>query len=255
MHWDPDDGPEVLHEVVTPDLVALGVAGGDGTCASVAGIALEHDLPLAVFPAGTLNHFAKALGLTSMADTAAAVEAGTGGAVDVARVETGRRFSTPHPHRDVSGLRRQRDRRSTPARQAAGQRDRIAARVRQGRAADAHAERPDGLGVDGVRRQRPLHPPRPGHLRPRPHGRRPDGRAGDLPSRTVLPYPRHGRVVARVGGEVRGVRLDAHRGARRGDGVGRPARRARRRGDSAEVRRPGSISADRRLRVYRKAMR
>ena len=87
VHWDPDDGPEVLHQVVTPDLVALGVAGGDGTCASVAGIALEHDLPLAVFPAGTLNHFAKALGLTAMADAAAAVEAGSGGAVDVARID------------------------------------------------------------------------------------------------------------------------------------------------------------------------
>ena len=85
-HWDPDDGPEALHAVVTPDVRAIGVAGGDGTCASVAGIALEHDLPLAVFPAGTLNHFAKALGLRTMKDSAAAVEAGRGGAVDVAQL-------------------------------------------------------------------------------------------------------------------------------------------------------------------------
>ena len=87
VHWDPEDGPEVLHQVVTDDLKALGVAGGDGTCASVAGIALEHDLPLAVFAAGTLNHFAKALGLQAFADTAQAVENGVGGAVDVARID------------------------------------------------------------------------------------------------------------------------------------------------------------------------
>ncbi|MCU1504298.1 MAG: phosphatase family protein [Ilumatobacteraceae bacterium] len=84
--WDPGDGPEALETVVSDDVQALGVAGGDGTCASVAGIALAHDLPLAVFAAGTLNHFAKALGLLEFADTARCVESGSGGAVDVARL-------------------------------------------------------------------------------------------------------------------------------------------------------------------------
>ncbi len=87
VEWDPEDGPEALNAFVRDDVLALGVAGGDGTCASVAGVALAHDLPLAVFAAGTLNHFAKALGLTSFADTALAVETGAGGAVDVARVD------------------------------------------------------------------------------------------------------------------------------------------------------------------------
>src|SRR5215211_5392434 len=36
----------------------LGVAGGDGTQALVAGIAAEHNLPLLVISAGTRNHFA-----------------------------------------------------------------------------------------------------------------------------------------------------------------------------------------------------
>ncbi len=42
---------------------SLAVAGGDGTVAAVAGVAVEHDLPLVVVPTGTLNHFARDLGL------------------------------------------------------------------------------------------------------------------------------------------------------------------------------------------------
>lgn len=41
----------------------LGVAGGDGTQALVAGIAAEHGLPFTVISAGTRNHFAMDLGL------------------------------------------------------------------------------------------------------------------------------------------------------------------------------------------------
>ncbi len=41
----------------------LGVAGGDGTQALVAGIAADHDLPFLVISAGTRNHFAMDLGL------------------------------------------------------------------------------------------------------------------------------------------------------------------------------------------------
>src|SRR5215216_4055157 len=42
---------------------SLVVAGGDGTVAAVAGVAVERDLPLVVVPTGTLNHFARDLGL------------------------------------------------------------------------------------------------------------------------------------------------------------------------------------------------
>ena len=41
----------------------LGVAGGDGTQALVAGVAAEHGLPFMVISAGTRNHFALDLGL------------------------------------------------------------------------------------------------------------------------------------------------------------------------------------------------
>ena len=41
----------------------LGVAGGDGTQALVAGVAAEHDVPFLVISAGTRNHFAMDLGL------------------------------------------------------------------------------------------------------------------------------------------------------------------------------------------------
>src|SRR5829696_4115533 len=42
---------------------SLAVAGGDGSVAAVAGVAAERDLPLVVVPTGTLNHFARDLGL------------------------------------------------------------------------------------------------------------------------------------------------------------------------------------------------
>jgi diacylglycerol kinase family enzyme len=65
---------------------ALGVAGGDGSVASAAAVALEHGLPLAVFAAGTLNHFARDVGLETPQDTADAVVSGRAVHVDVADV-------------------------------------------------------------------------------------------------------------------------------------------------------------------------
>jgi diacylglycerol kinase family enzyme/membrane-associated phospholipid phosphatase len=84
LEWDPATD---LASLIDGDLEALGVAGGDGTVASVAQIAHERGLPLAVFPAGTLNHFAKALGLDSDAHTVAAVEAGVAGMVDLGYID------------------------------------------------------------------------------------------------------------------------------------------------------------------------
>ena len=81
VDWDPLS--QKLSDLIADDVRALGVAGGDGTVATVAGLAAERGIPLAVFPRGTLNHFAGALGLTSDTDTARAVEAGNAGAVDV----------------------------------------------------------------------------------------------------------------------------------------------------------------------------
>ncbi|MBN1095146.1 hypothetical protein JKP76_03305 [Blastococcus sp. TML/C7B] len=49
-------------------------------------MALEHGLPLAVIPAGTLNHFARDVGLLAPQDAIDAVLAGEGVSVDVAEV-------------------------------------------------------------------------------------------------------------------------------------------------------------------------
>jgi diacylglycerol kinase family enzyme/membrane-associated phospholipid phosphatase len=65
---------------------ALGVAGGDGSVAAAAAVALEHGLPLAVIAAGTLNHFARDVGLETPQDTADAVVNGQAVRVDVAGV-------------------------------------------------------------------------------------------------------------------------------------------------------------------------
>lgn len=70
-------------------VLALGVAGGDGTVSAVAHVAREAGLPLAVFPAGTRNAFARTAGLTSVADAARAVTSGTGLHADVAEVRIG----------------------------------------------------------------------------------------------------------------------------------------------------------------------
>ena len=57
------DGGELARQAVADGADLLGVAGGDGTQALVAGIAAEHNLPLLVISAGTRNHFALDLGL------------------------------------------------------------------------------------------------------------------------------------------------------------------------------------------------
>lgn len=65
---------------------ALGVAGGDGSVAAAAAVALEHGLPLAVLPAGTLNHFARDVGVETAEEVATAVRSGSAVQVDVAEV-------------------------------------------------------------------------------------------------------------------------------------------------------------------------
>ncbi|MFN3706667.1 bifunctional phosphatase PAP2/diacylglycerol kinase family protein [Microcella sp.] len=68
---------------------ALGVSGGDGTVSAIAHVAREAELPLAVFPTGTRNAFARTAGLASVADTARAIVDGSGLHVDVAEVRVG----------------------------------------------------------------------------------------------------------------------------------------------------------------------
>jgi diacylglycerol kinase family enzyme len=54
---------ELVRSAVTAGADALGMAGGDGSQAVVAGIAAEAGLPYACIPSGTRNHFALDLGV------------------------------------------------------------------------------------------------------------------------------------------------------------------------------------------------
>ena len=78
------EGPQIVdvaalaRQAVADGCDLLGVAGGDGTQALVAGIAAEHGLPFLVISAGTRNHFALDLGL-DREDPAAGLAALTDG--------------------------------------------------------------------------------------------------------------------------------------------------------------------------------
>ncbi|OCB29547.1 phosphoesterase [Mycobacterium malmoense] len=79
----PDDDPaEVLRDAAARAEV-LAVGGGDGTVAAAAGVAIEAGLPLAVFPAGTFNHFAKDIGCDTVARTVDAIRRGSVACVDL----------------------------------------------------------------------------------------------------------------------------------------------------------------------------
>jgi diacylglycerol kinase family enzyme len=60
---EPVDVAQVAREAVAKGADLLGVAGGDGTQALVAGVAAQHGIPFVVISAGTRNHFALDLGL------------------------------------------------------------------------------------------------------------------------------------------------------------------------------------------------
>jgi diacylglycerol kinase family enzyme len=85
------DLADVLERIAANGCRALGVAGGDGSINTAAGVALRHRLPLVVVPAGTLNHLARDLGVESVADAIAAVRDGHAVEIDVARI-AGRPF-------------------------------------------------------------------------------------------------------------------------------------------------------------------
>lgn len=85
----PEEGEDFsarLQAEVDGSVHALGVCGGDGTVAAAVAAAVRTELPLAVFPGGTLNHFARDIGLTRVSTTAAAVEQGHAARVDLGSV-------------------------------------------------------------------------------------------------------------------------------------------------------------------------
>lgn len=85
LRFDPD-GDEELDDLVrraAAEGVALGVVGGDGTVNLAARAALEAGVPIVVFPGGTLNHFARDLGVDELDDAVDAVRSGDVVAIDV----------------------------------------------------------------------------------------------------------------------------------------------------------------------------
>jgi diacylglycerol kinase family enzyme len=58
-----EEGDDVSELARRADADALGIAGGDGSLAPVAAVAIERGLPFVCIPFGTRNHFARDLGL------------------------------------------------------------------------------------------------------------------------------------------------------------------------------------------------
>jgi diacylglycerol kinase family enzyme len=83
------DGSKLAEEVkdVASEADVVVAAGGDGTISAVAGVLAGGDVPLGVLPMGTLNHFARDLGIpTDLVGAAKVIAAGHVVRVDVGRV-------------------------------------------------------------------------------------------------------------------------------------------------------------------------
>ncbi|MCF3962559.1 bifunctional phosphatase PAP2/diacylglycerol kinase family protein [Streptomyces fuscigenes] len=88
VHCEPGEVTDEL-EKAAGRCTALGVVGGDGTVNRAAVTAMRHGVPLAVFPGGTLNHFAYDLGIESVHDTCRALAEGEAVRVDLGRFTPG----------------------------------------------------------------------------------------------------------------------------------------------------------------------
>ena len=104
-----DDDPAALAREA--DTEVLGIAGGDGSLAPIAQVAIGRELPFVCIPFGTRNHFARDLGL-DRGDPVGALEAFGG---EELRIDVGRASpsATTHPssigaRRTVAGAKRSR---------------------------------------------------------------------------------------------------------------------------------------------------
>jgi diacylglycerol kinase family enzyme len=83
---EPGEDPAEVARAAKAEI--LGIAGGDGSLAAVAAVALEQDVPFVCVPFGTRNHFARDLGLDRDDPLAAlaAFDEGEERRVDVGRI-------------------------------------------------------------------------------------------------------------------------------------------------------------------------
>ena len=87
---DGDVAAEIRAAAAQPGVKALGVWGGDGTVGTAAAVAVDLSLPLVVLPGGTLNHFARDAGTSSLEDAVDAASNGAAARADVGHVRVER---------------------------------------------------------------------------------------------------------------------------------------------------------------------
>lgn len=91
--WPRADIVELTPEVDLAQYVrdghvrAVGAVGGDGTVRCVAAVAREYGLPMVLVPGGTLNHFARDVGVASLDEARAATTAGSVVRCDIGEVD------------------------------------------------------------------------------------------------------------------------------------------------------------------------
>jgi len=87
VELQPDDDIVAVLDEAAGRARVLGVMGGDGTINAGASAALTHHLPLAVIPGGTLNHFARDLGVDTTDEAIEAIRTGDVVEVDVGLID------------------------------------------------------------------------------------------------------------------------------------------------------------------------
>jgi diacylglycerol kinase family enzyme len=73
---EPDRVGSTVRELVDGGARRVLVAGGDGTIASAAATLIDRPAELAILPGGTLNHFARDLGISTAAEEAVVIASG-----------------------------------------------------------------------------------------------------------------------------------------------------------------------------------
>jgi diacylglycerol kinase family enzyme len=82
-----DNVEQIVKQAIKKGASTIGVAGGDGTINSVASALVETGVPLVIIPFGTLNHFARDIGVSSKIEEALALfETGQLLTIDVGEV-------------------------------------------------------------------------------------------------------------------------------------------------------------------------